>query len=127
MAYSHAVVWLDHTDAHVIHLDESTHAAQHVRSPHGKEHLHHKHGVVGSGHATAHGDFYDLVMRALGESGEILVCGPASAKQEFVKHAGTRNAAFAKRILGTETLDHPSEGQIVAFARKYFLAADRMR
>jgi hypothetical protein len=25
-----------------------------------------------------------------------------------------------------ETVDHPSDGQLVAFARKYFKAADRM-
>lgn len=127
MAYTHAAVWLDHTSAQVIHLDESTHATHPVRSPHGKEHLHHKHGEVGSGHATPHADYFDLVMKALGDATEIVVCGPASAKQEFVKHAGARNAAFARRILGVETLDHPSEGQLVAFARKYFLAADRMR
>ena len=127
MAYNHAVVWLDHTEARVIHLDETAHEAHHVRSPHGKEHLHHKAGSVGAGHAGAHADFFDLVVKAVGGAQELLVVGPASAKNEFVKHATGRDARFAQRILGVENMDHPSENQLVAHARKYFLAADRMR
>ena len=32
-----------------------------------------------------------------------------------------------KKVVGVETIDHPSDGQLVAHARKYFSAADRMR
>jgi hypothetical protein len=32
-----------------------------------------------------------------------------------------------KRISGVETLDHPTDGALVAFARRYFKADDRMR
>ena len=127
MAYTHAVVWLDHTEARVIHLDETTHEGHHVKSPHGKEHLHHKRGSVGAGNASEHADFFGLVVKALGDTAEILVVGPASAKNEFVKHATAHDARFAKRVLGVENMDHPSENQLVAHARKFFVAADRMR
>jgi hypothetical protein len=30
-------------------------------------------------------------------------------------------------IVGVETVDHPSDAQLVAYARKYFIAADRMQ
>jgi hypothetical protein len=30
-------------------------------------------------------------------------------------------------IVGVETVDHPSDAQVVAYARKYFNAADRMQ
>jgi hypothetical protein len=32
----------------------------------------------------------------------------------------------AAKVLGVETLDHPTHGEIVAFARHYFHAKDRM-
>jgi hypothetical protein len=32
-----------------------------------------------------------------------------------------------KIIVGVETVDHPSDGQLVAHARHYFNAEDRMR
>ena len=127
MAYTHAIVWMDHTEARVIHLDEANHEAHHVKSPHGKEHLHHKRGSVGDGNASAHADFFGLIVKALGGAQEILVVGPASAKNEFVKHAGAHDAQFAKRVIAVENMDHPSENQLVAHARKYFVAADRMR
>ena len=31
------------------------------------------------------------------------------------------------KIIGVETVDHPSDEQLVVYARKYFVAADRMR
>jgi hypothetical protein len=31
-----------------------------------------------------------------------------------------------KKIVGVETVDHPSDGQLVAHARHYFKADDRM-
>ena len=36
-------------------------------------------------------------------------------------------ADVAKKVAGVETVDHPSEGELLKFARKYFTAADRMR
>jgi hypothetical protein len=32
-----------------------------------------------------------------------------------------------KHVTGVETLDHPTDGALLAHARKYFRAADRMR
>ena len=32
----------------------------------------------------------------------------------------------AEKVVGVETVDHPSDGQLVAYARKYFVAKDRM-
>ena len=30
------------------------------------------------------------------------------------------------KVIGIETVDHPGDGQLVAYARKYFVAKDRM-
>lgn len=127
MSFTHAIVWLDHAEAHVIHLDETEHAAQHVRSPHGKEHLHHKRGSVAAGKAPVHNDFFVLVATAIGNASEIVIVGPAQAKLDFYKFLGKHAANTAEQVLGVETVDHPSDGQLAAFARKYFRAADRMR
>ena len=51
MSLNHAVVWLDHTEAHVLHFDDNV--AENAKiSAHSKhKHLHSKSGTVGSGHA----------------------------------------------------------------------------
>ena len=51
---------------------------------------------------------------------------PANAKTALVKHIGEHDAQVAKKIVGVESVDHPSDAQLVARARKYFKAEDRM-
>ena len=31
---------------------------------------------------------------------------------------------MAELVVGVETVDHPSDGQLIAYARKYFVARD---
>lgn len=127
MSYTHAIVWIDHAHAQIVHLDETAHEHHEIKNPHGKEHLHHRSGSVGAGRGHSCADFYDAVVAGLGKTAEIVVVGPAQAKHEFHKHVQSHHATMLTRIFGVEPMDHPSEGQLVAFARKYFRAADRMR
>lgn len=34
---------------------------------------------------------------------------------------------MADKVIGVETVDHPTDGQVLAYARRYFRAADQMR
>ena len=52
--------------------------------------------------------------------------GPGNAKTAFHKHATQHQPALAKRIVAVESADHPSDGELVAHARKHFKAIDRM-
>ena len=71
--------------------------------------------------------FYGDVVRALEGAEEILIVGPAKAKLELIKYVHKHHAGLEPKIIGVETVDHPSDGQLVAYARRYFHAADRMR
>ena len=66
------------------------------------------------------------ITEALRGAQEILVVGPAQAKLQLIKHIHARAADMVKNIVGVETVDHPTDGQLVAYARKYFVAKDRM-
>jgi hypothetical protein len=52
--------------------------------------------------------------------------GPGSAKDELAKHIRDHHPQLKDRIVGVEPADHPTEAQIVAHARSFFHAADRM-
>src|SRR6266446_476004 len=52
--------------------------------------------------------------------------GPANAKTELVKHISQHDPRLMRIIVGVETVDHPSDAQLVAHARHYFKAEDRM-
>ena len=125
MGMQHAVVWVDHAQAHVIHFNTEASAVQKVGGSH--PHLHHKSGATGSGHAAPAHVLYRDVLSALGDAGEVLIVGPGSAKQELSRFAADQPGGWTQRIVGVETVDHPSDAQLLAYARKYFLHADRMR
>lgn len=126
MSHFHAVVWIDHAEAHVMHIspDDIEKSVVQPANPH--QHLHNKRGAVGFGHAPEDQHYYHEVVEALRGAKEVLIVGPASAKLNLIKHIHAHDPAMSENVVGVETVDHPSDAQVVAYARKYFDAADRM-
>ena len=127
MSHYHAVVWLDHKEAHVMHIapDDIEKSIIHPSGAHQK-HLHGKGGVVGSGRAVEDKAYYHAIATALHGATEILVMGPAQAKLALIKHIHAHDKDLVEKIIGVETVDHPTDGQVVAYACKYFAAKDQM-
>jgi hypothetical protein len=44
----------------------------------------------------------------------------------LIKHAHQHDQQIAANIVGVETVDHPSDKEILAYARKFFYKADQM-
>ena len=126
MKTQHAVVWIDHREAKVFWFDRDHAEGSRIKSQKSFDQAH-KHAGTVSGSRTAIDDhFLHDVVEALAESQEWLVIGPGDAKDDFVKHVKSHDHTLAGRIIGVESADHPTDGQIVALARKFFKAADRM-
>jgi stalled ribosome rescue protein Dom34 len=66
--------------------------------------------------------FFAEVSRSLGDTARILIMGPSSAKHEFLRYLQRHDHSVELRIAGVETLDRPSDGQLVALANKHFAA-----
>ena len=124
MSHYHALVWIDHLEAHVMHISNDDVEASLVKphSPHHK--VQSKVGTLGNGRAPEDQDYYHRVTVALAGATEILIVGPAQAKLQLVKHIHAHDPALVAKVVGVETVDHPSDGQLVAYARKYFHAKD---
>ena len=89
--------------------------------------LHVKSGPwAGSGKAKEDQKYYHDIAHALEGASEVLVVGPANAKLKFIKHIHAHDKDLVDKIIGVETVDHPTDAQIVAYARKYFFAKDGM-
>jgi hypothetical protein len=123
----HAVIWIDHREARVFHFSPTDVEHLVVHPEHPTKHINHKANCIGSGHATADHDYLHAVVASVADAGAVLITGPANAKIELIKHIHHHDPKMMKIISGVETVDHPSDGMLVAFARKYFKAADRMR
>lgn len=113
----HAAVWLDHDQAKIFHLEEKRFDESMIKAP--------------SSHVrrdpAANEQYLHAVAKALETAGEVLVVGPGTAKLELLKHVQKHHRALGDKIVGVETVDHPTDNQLVTYARKYFQAEDRMR
>lgn len=127
MPYNHAVVWIDHSEAHIMSFSAEQAQAKHIQAQAKHRNLHHKAGTVGSGHESENQAYYHAVGQGVAGAKELLIVGPSSAKLFLLKHLQKHDAALAANVVGLETVDHPTDGQLLAFARRYFQAADRMR
>jgi len=125
--HHHTVVWIDHQLAKVLHFDADTSETVLIHSTHPHQHLHHKANSNDSGHAPVDKKFHEQVADAIAGSEAILIAGPASAKTELVAHLKQARPAVAAKISAVEPMDHPTEGQLLAHARRFFVADDRMR
>jgi hypothetical protein len=126
MSHLHAVIWLDHRNAKVIDFAIDDKHVVTIHHKGGHRPVHHRAGATGSGHAADDAQYYDAVVSAVGDAQDVLVTGPGTAKVGFREHVGHKHPALARRIVGVESLDHPSEGELLAFARKYFKRVDAM-
>ena len=115
MTTFHAVVWLDHQEAHVLMFDREHVAAQRVKSR-----THHKH--QGKPHDTAH--LYADIAKALEGTHEVLVTGPGQARDEFRDWCQDHHTHV--NVVDSVASDHPTDAQLVAMARQYFKKFDQM-
>nr|WP_184298869.1 hypothetical protein [Roseateles oligotrophus] len=98
--------------------------AEHVQTERIKAHSHHtkqRASAVRSEH-----EFFGEVVDALNGITEVLVVGSSTAQSDFKHYVEKHRAAAAKQIVAYESVDHPTDNQLIAFARKYFLKFDRM-
>jgi stalled ribosome rescue protein Dom34 len=125
--HNHAIVWIDHQQAKIFQFDTTDVNSATIRSSHPHEHIHHKANSGDSGHVPVEKAFLRRVGEALSQAGSILITGPASAKNELAAYLKHDQPGVAAQIVGLEAMDHPSDGELLAFARKYFAPDDRLR
>jgi hypothetical protein len=84
------------------------------------QHLHHKANSTDSGHAPVDKSYLERVSATIADARAVLICGPASAKTELHTHVKTQHPQLAARVSAVETLDHPSDGELLAHGRLHF-------
>ena len=119
MSLFHAVVSIDHLSAQVLQFD-----AEHVevQKVHARSHDTRQHkSIVRTEH-----EFFGEVCDALSEVREVLVTGSSTALSDFRHYVEKHRLPVALQIVGWESVDHPTDGQLVALARKFFVNREPM-
>ncbi|MGM4888645.1 translational machinery protein [Tardiphaga sp. 20_F10_N6_6] len=119
MHHFHAVVWIDHREAKIFHVGLAGTDQLDLHPTFETRHIHHKANEIGSGHIHEDKGLMKDVADAVSDAGEILIIGPAQAKTELATYL-REHTHIGSRIVGVEAVDHPTDGQIVAYAKKHF-------
>ena len=126
MTHYHACVWLDHREAKIFGINAEQADETIVHDTHIPKHLHRHADHVHLGKAKPDHAYYEAIAKDLQDFKAILIGGPGQARTELAGYLNEHHPALAKKVWGIEAMDHPTDPQIVAAARKFFHAEDRM-
>lgn len=126
MTYARAIVWLDHRSARVIHFSREHSEVVQLHSEVEERRLHRKSGRPGSGHAPDDVELFDRVANEVASVPSVLIVGPGTARKAFELHLQHRRPDVARRIVGVEKLDHPTDGELLAYGRSFFKRLDQL-
>jgi len=115
-----SVVWLDHQEARIFGVDADKLQAETVAAPEHHLHRHPKGPTAEHHHASDGAQFFRHIATVLRDADEILVVGPSTAKLQFLRFLTKQDQALEAKVVGVETVDHPTDRQLVAHARHYF-------
>jgi stalled ribosome rescue protein Dom34 len=127
MSHYHAVVWMDHQKATAWHFSPTEQEETVVHSPDPHQRVHSRKSAHGGHKSAPDQHFFDDVAKALAGAHEILLIGPAQTKQEFAAYLRDKYPQLGKAIVAVENADHPTDAQVLSYARKHFATLDRMQ
>ena len=110
-------IWVDSEHAKLFHFSSKELTHKNYTS---SAAMHQKQGEDKSNHLKKEHHFFKEFMPDLTDAEKILILGPGMAKQHLEKFLKDHHSELAKKIVGCESVDHPSEPQIIAIARKFF-------
>jgi stalled ribosome rescue protein Dom34 len=127
MSFSHAVLWMDHQEGHVLKFNAHSHESEHIRAYEGKEQLHRRAGTLGDGKAKVHLEYFPNLANSIDTVDAVFVVGAGIAKREFIHYLESAKPSIRAKVLGTQSSERISEAQLLALARQWFKPVDRMR
>ncbi|HVY50728.1 MAG TPA: translational machinery protein [Devosia sp.] len=126
MAHNSGCVWIDHREARIFGVSADDADETVIRDEHAPAHIHRRADHVHKGKADPDRAFLEEVAASLGRFRGIIIMGPGTARTELAGYLAEAHPVIARRVWGIEPMDHPSDAEIIAAARKYFRGANRM-
>lgn len=122
----HICVWLDHSGAKLFQIGAHEAELTNIEDSRPRHHIHRSADHLGLGKVSVDPQMLAEVAAQLQNATAILLAGPGQAKLELENYLQLHFPAVAARVWGVEPSDHPTDAQIVAWARSWFKAQDRM-
>jgi stalled ribosome rescue protein Dom34 len=123
--HTHAVIWIDHKEARIFHVHSDTIDDTTVLAPHAI-HRPPKGRGVGREHPDDAKRFFREVAQSLDGTDTILILGPSTTKLAFFRYVREHDRTLERKVVCIETVDRPTDGEMVAHLKRYFKARDQL-
>lgn len=110
-------VWIDREHAKIFQVAADKMERQTVQSGAPTHHTHQKDHL--DQERQEHRLFAEVVTK-LKEATNLLIIGPGIAKHHFQNYLTEHHPILARKISACETVDHPTDHQIAALAKKFY-------
>lgn len=117
MSFNHVVVWIDYDQACVSRFNRALVKTEIIKTYAPAP------GTVPakrSVHAPDTARYFDDIAQAISDADGILILGPGFERLELLVHLRRGYPQVADRIVALETVDRPSDEEMVPWARKHF-------
>lgn len=122
VSLNQSIVWIDEIEARILRVDEGLYHKATIQASETPA----QSSVRDTGTDDV-GAFFHRVARALDWADEILIVGPSTTKVEFLKYMHKNDHSIDPRILGVESIGHPSDKELRGFADLYFSVGGPLR
>ncbi len=123
---TYALVWIDFREAKIFLITADDVEAHRIKAHTPHRQVHHKAQERGSGHVRDDAKFFEAILAEIENANSWLIVGPGETKLDLEKYLHGRGEELKKKLVGVEPMDHPTDGELLAQARKLFKAHDRM-
>jgi stalled ribosome rescue protein Dom34 len=110
-------VWIDRTHAKIFQFSREKMERKNLGTGAPD---HHTHAWGNEDNEHLEKKLFQEVAYELSSADQILILGPGVAKHHFQNFLNEHHPLLAKKMIGCETVDHPSDPQIAAYVSKYF-------
>jgi stalled ribosome rescue protein Dom34 len=117
-ASRHAVVWLDFHQAKVFLIKAEDIESRRIAAGTPHRQIHHKAQVRGSGHVRDDRTYFEAILAAVEEADSWVIAGPGGTKKDLEKYLEGHGEELKKKLVGVESMDQPTEGELLKQARK---------
>ena len=116
------IIWMDSEKAHIFNLKPTGIERSNLEKKGADHHTHDKSNQL----TDSNGEhFCKELSHKIKDAAEILLMGPGLGKTHFKNYLEKHHQAdLAKKIIGVENCDHPTDKQILAIGRKFFQKYD---
>ena len=113
MKFQHAVVWIDHTAARILHFEDQSFPVRSFRKSIRLQ------APEPAGPELAE-KFMGAVCDALGDTPQVLLTGTPEALAAFERHLASKAPQVARRVIGVQAVAAPTNRRLSALARWHF-------